>query len=172
MEAADAELLKDGRAGVQKVMVVLSDGAANEGQSCLDTTTKVKKVTVITPDPDPHCMQPCQTAVNDATTYKNSAGSAKVLVYTILYGDQSNGANCQTYQQNDEVPAITSLTAMQAMASPGNYYPDPDPTNLTDDLPADRLGSGRGHVPHRPVAHAPVPVAAAAATGAGYAFGR
>jgi Flp pilus assembly protein TadG len=130
MEAADAELIKDGRTGVQKVMVVLSDGAANEGQSCLDTTTKVKGKTVITPDPDPHCMQPCQTAVNDATTYKASAGSAKVLVYTILYGDQTNGANCQTYQQNDEVPAITSLTAMQEMASPGNYYPDPDPTNL------------------------------------------
>ena len=130
MEAADAELIKDGRTGVQKVMVVLSDGAANEGQSCLDTTTKVKGKTVITPDPDPHCMQPCQTAVNDATTYKASAGSAKVLVYTILYGDQTNGADCQTYQQNNEVPAITSITAMQEMASPGNYYPDPDPTNL------------------------------------------
>jgi hypothetical protein len=130
MEAADAELLKDGRVGVQKVMVVLSDGAANEGQSCLDTTTVVNKVSVITPDPDPHCMQPCQTAVNDATTYKASAGSAKVLVYTILYGDQSTGTNCQTYQQNNEVPAITSITAMQQMASPGNYYPDPVPTNL------------------------------------------
>ena len=126
MEAADAELIKDGRTGVQKVMVVLSDGAANEGQAVQDTTTTVHRQTVITPDPDPHCMQPCQTAVNDATTYKGSAGSAKVLVYTILYGDQSIGADCQTYQQNDESPAITSITAMQEMASPGNYYPDPD----------------------------------------------
>jgi Putative Flp pilus-assembly TadE/G-like len=130
MEAADAELIKDGRVGVQKVMVVLSDGAANEGQSCLDTTTTVHHQTVITPDSDPHCMQPCQTAVNDANTYKGSAGSAKVLVYTILYGDQSSGTACQTYQQNDESPAITSITAMQAMASPGNYYPDPIPSNL------------------------------------------
>ena len=130
MEAADAELIKDGRTGVQKVMVVLSDGAANEGQSCLDTTTKVKGKTVITPDPDPHCMQPCQTAVNDATTYKGGAGSAEVLVYTILYGDQTTGADCLTYQQQKESPAITSITAMQEMATPGNYYPDPDPTNL------------------------------------------
>jgi hypothetical protein len=126
MEAANAELIKDGRAGVQKVMVVLSDGAANEGQSCLDTGTKKKPVA----DPDPHCMQPCQTAVNDAATYKAAAGSAHVLVYTILYGDQTNGADCKTYQQNAEIPAITSLTAMQEMATPGNYYPDPDPTNL------------------------------------------
>lgn len=130
MEAADAELIKDGRTGVQKVMVVLSDGAANEGQLCQDTTTTVHRQTVITPDSDPHCMQPCQTAVNDATTYKGSAGSANVLVYTILYGDQSSGTACQTYQQNNESPAISSITAMQEMASPGNYYPDPDPANL------------------------------------------
>ena len=127
METAYSELQKDGRTGVQKIMVVLSDGAANEGQDCQDTTTKVKGKTVITPDPDPHCMQPCQTAVNDAATFK----AAGVLVYTILYGDQSSGTDCQTYQQNNESPAITSITAMQEMASPGDYYPDPIPANLT-----------------------------------------
>ncbi len=131
MEAADAELIKDGRTGVQKIMVVLSDGAANEGQSCQDVKTVVKGKTVTTPDSDPHCMQPCQTAVNDATAYKGAAGSAKVLVYTILYGDQSSGTACQTYQQNDESPAISSITAMQEMASPGDYYADPIPSNLT-----------------------------------------
>ncbi len=43
MAAADAELIKDGRTGVQKIMVVLSDGAANEGQSCQDVKTVVRE---------------------------------------------------------------------------------------------------------------------------------
>jgi len=47
-----------------------------------------------------------------------------------VFGDQTTGADCLTYQQQKESPAITSITAMQEMATPGNYYPDPDPTNL------------------------------------------
>jgi hypothetical protein len=118
LEAAYAELQKDGRPGVQKVIVLLSDGAANEGQSC-QTVRGVK-------DSDPHCMQPCQTAVNDATTYKNSG----VLIYTILYGDQSGGPACQDYTGANEVPFQQPWTAMQNIASTGQYYPDPDPANL------------------------------------------
>ena len=123
IEAGYAELQANGRSGVQKVIVLLSDGAANEGQNCVSTTSHGHTVK----DSDPHCMQPCQSAVNDAATYKAN----HVLNYSILYGDQSGGPACQDYTGDDEVPALQPWTAMQNIASPNNYYPDPDPTNLT-----------------------------------------
>ncbi len=119
LEAGYAELQAHGRAGVQKVIVLLSDGAANNGQNC--TTSRSGKK-----DTDPHCMQPCQSAVNDAAGYKLNG----VLIYTILYGDQTSGPACQDYTGANEVPFQQPWTAMQNIASPGNYFPDPDPTNL------------------------------------------
>jgi Flp pilus assembly protein TadG len=121
--AAYNELQQDGRPGVQKIIVLLSDGAANEGQNCVTTQDRRGRDVK---DPDPKCMQPCQSAVNDAATYKAQG----ILVYSILYGDQSGGPACQDYTGDPEVPAQQPWTAMQAIASPGNYYPDPDPTNL------------------------------------------
>lgn len=122
MTAAYNELNLHGR-GVQKVIVLLSDGAANYGQNCVTKTVNGKQVK----DTKPHCIQPCQSAVNDAATYKAQG----VLIYTVLYGDQSGGIACQDYTGANEVPFQQPWTAMQAMASPGNYYPDPDPNNLT-----------------------------------------
>jgi hypothetical protein len=122
IEAGYAELQADGRAGVQKVIVLLSDGAANTGQNC---PTQRSNGTW-PPSSDAHCNQPCNTAVNDAASYK----SAGVLVYSILYGDQSGGPACQTYTGANESPFTEPWTAMQEIASPNDYYPDPDPTNL------------------------------------------
>jgi hypothetical protein len=123
MEAAYNELQADGRAGVQKIIVLLSDGAANEGQNCASTTDRHGNTIK---DTDPHCMQPCQSAVNDAATYKQQG----ILIYTILYGDQSNGTPCQDYTGDDEVPAISAAQAMKNIATTNNYYPDPNPDNL------------------------------------------
>ena len=122
MAAANTELNLHGRPGVQKIIVLLSDGAANLGQNCVTKTVNGKQVK----DTQPHCIQPCQSAVNDAATYKAQG----VLIYTILYGDQTTGPACQDYTGANEVPFQQPWTAMQAIASPGNYYPDPNPTNL------------------------------------------
>ncbi len=103
---------------MQKVIVLLSDGAANIGQNCRgrghDTTTGSgrNRHTATTKDPDVHCMQPCQTAVNDANSYT----AAGVLVYSILYGDQSNAPYCQDYDGDNESPQITPQTAMENIA--------------------------------------------------------
>jgi Flp pilus assembly protein TadG len=126
MTAAYAELQANGRPGVQKVIVLLSDGAANEGQNCVTTTKTVRGKTVTTKDTKPHCIQPCQSAINDAAGYKANG----VLIYTILYGDQSGGPYCEDYTGDNEVPQITPQSAMQQIASPNNYYPDPNPANL------------------------------------------
>jgi Flp pilus assembly protein TadG len=122
LEAAYAELQTDGRSGVQKIIVLLSDGAANEGQNCVTTTVHGQQVK----DSDPHCMQPCHTAVNDATTYKAQG----VLIYTILYGDQTGGPPCQDYTGANESPSMQPQAAMQQMASTNDYFPDPNPANL------------------------------------------
>jgi hypothetical protein len=71
-------------------------------------------------------MQPCQSAVNDADTFKAQG----VLIYTILYGNQSGGPACQDYTGANEAPFQEPWTAMQNIASPGDYFADPDPDNL------------------------------------------
>ena len=50
-------------------------------------------------------------------------------MYTILYGDQSGGPACQPRTGSNESPAMTPQTAIQDIASPGNYHPDPNPAN-------------------------------------------
>ncbi len=141
LEAGYAQLQTNGRAGVQKVIVLLSDGAANTGPNCQDVTTTTttgsgrnkKTVTTTTKDQDPKCLTPCHAAINDATGYKNS----KVLIYTILYGDQSDAPYCLDYSNKDrEVPNITPQGTMQQIAGTNavtgqlDYWADPDPTDL------------------------------------------
>lgn len=133
MEASYAELQADGRSGVQKVMVILSDGAANMGQGCPEADRRGNYASTT----DPHCTNPCGHAVADAGTYK----AAGVLIYTILYGSQSDAPYCQNYTSGGvaqgaptstyETPRITPQQAMQQMASPNDYYEDPNPSSLT-----------------------------------------
>jgi hypothetical protein len=126
LEAANAELQKDGRPGVQKVIVLLSDGAANTGQNCNINPT------------DPHCTHPCQTAENDAATYQSQG----VLMYTVLYGQIGGTDVCQTSTGKNE--GIIPAAAMQAIASPGNYFPDPDPANLQNVFQKISMDMGAG----------------------------
>jgi Flp pilus assembly protein TadG len=127
LDAAQTEINKDGRAGVQKVIIILSDGAANTGPNYLSNT-------------NPYRTNPCGQAINSASASKAS----KVLMYSIAYdiaGDGSDpcyaaqGAkvNGKTAGDQDtpEVPRIQSYQALQQIASPGNYYAQPQPSQLT-----------------------------------------
>ncbi len=122
MESGYSELNADGRAGVQKVMVILSDGAANTGQNC-----PAQKANGSWPSSsDPHCTNPCGHAVADASTYK----AAGYLIFTILYNDGQGTESCQNWTGANESPAITPAQAMQQMASPNEYFLDPNPSQL------------------------------------------
>jgi hypothetical protein len=123
MESAYAEMTADGRAGVSKVMVILSDGAANTGQNC---PAQNKNGTWPTSN-DPHCKNPCGHAVADATAYK----AAGWMIFTILYNDGQGNEACQAWNGNNESPSITPAQAMQQMASPNEYFLDPNPSALT-----------------------------------------
>ena len=114
LDAAQAELNADGRPGVQKVIIFLSDGAANTGPSYLPSTS-------------PYRTQPCHTAVGIAAASKAS----KVLIYSIAYDlDVSGALACKSALGGDESPAIKANQAMQQIATPGNYFYQPQPTQL------------------------------------------
>jgi Flp pilus assembly protein TadG len=114
LDAAQAELDANGRPGVQKVIIFLSDGAANTGPSYLPATS-------------PYRTQPCHTAIQIAAASKAS----KVLVYSIAYDLDVSGAEaCQSALGGNESPQILANQAMQQIATPGNYYYQPQPTQL------------------------------------------
>ncbi|MGZ4396260.1 MAG: pilus assembly protein TadG-related protein [Gaiellaceae bacterium] len=114
IEAAQAELQKDGRPTGPDVIVFLSDGAANTGPSYYSTSS-------------PYRTKPCHQGVTSA----NTAKAAGTTVYTIGYalGDDTGG--CNSYTGVDESPAITVYQAMQGMASAASdFYNQPTPGQL------------------------------------------
>lgn len=132
IDAAYAELQKDGRPGAQKAIVILSDGAANVGPSTL-------------PSSSPYLTDPCGQGVTSAGIAKAN----KVLVYSIAYtaqgdscwaspGAMVNGSVVTNQQfgqvkEPDQYGQITNpaLAALQNMASdPTNFYNLPNPTSL------------------------------------------
>jgi hypothetical protein len=114
IDAAQAELNKDGRPGVPNVIVLLSDGAANTGPSYLPTSS-------------PYRTQPCHQGISSS----QAAQGAGTVVYTIGYalGDDTGG--CTSYTGAVEKPAITVYQAMQGMASTStDFYNQPTPGQL------------------------------------------
>ena len=124
IDAAYAELQKDGRTGAQKAIVILSDGAANTGPNTLPSTS-------------PYLTNPCGQGVTSAGIAKAN----KVLVYSIAYTAQTDtcyaapgalvNGKIQGWQTQTEVPAIGPVTALSEMATdPTNFYNLPSPTSL------------------------------------------
>ena len=140
LEAGYAAVQAQGRSGVQKVIVLLSDGAANIGQNCDDvvTTTTTGSGRTSTRRPRPPRIR-IRTACSRARRRQRRhhlQGGSKVLVYSILYGDQSDAPYCKDYDGDNESPQITPQTAMEEIAGSNsvtgasNYFEDPDPTDL------------------------------------------
>jgi hypothetical protein len=114
IDAAQQELDADGRPGVQQVIVFLSDGAANTGPTYYPTTS-------------PYRTQPCQQGVNSAADAKAQGA----IVYSILYDSSDGSPLCGAQGGGNEQPQMYSNQAMQQIASSGNFYDQPNPTQLT-----------------------------------------
>jgi Flp pilus assembly protein TadG len=115
LDVAKQELDANGRSDAQQVIVLLSDGAANTGPTYL-------------PANSPYRTAPCHTAVNIAAAQK----ADHVLLYSIAYDLSGAGAlNCQAQSGANESPTIYANQALQQIASPGNYFAEPNPTSLT-----------------------------------------
>jgi hypothetical protein len=117
LEAAQAELDKNGRPDVKDIIVFLSDGAANIGPTYYPSTS-------------PYRRRPCAQGVMSAAGIK----ARGTVIYSIGYDlDALNGgANaCESYTGAPESPAITAYSALQQIAStPATFYDKPSPGQL------------------------------------------
>ena len=112
IDAAQAEIVKDGRPGTQKVIVLLSDGAANTGPSYY-------------PASSPYRSTPCHQGITSAQT-ATAAGSS---VYSIGY-DVGHDI-CKNANGSNEIPAIKAFDALQGIASDSTqFYNQPDAAQL------------------------------------------
>jgi len=100
--AAQNDLAANGRAGVQKVIIVLSDGDASSGSSYMTTAKRYDQ---------------CQQAVDAAAAAKTSG----TRIFTIAYGaSTSSTGSCST-----DTPHISACSAMSQIASSaGDFYSD------------------------------------------------
>lgn len=118
IEAAQDELDRSGRPEAPDIIVMLSDGAANTGPTYL-------------PNGSLYRTQPCNQGVRSAGTIK----SRKTTVYTIGYDLDATAPGTNVCKNGvsgaAESPSITAYSALQQMASPGNFYNHPTPTDLS-----------------------------------------
>ena len=118
IDAAQAELVKDGRVGTQKIIVFLSDGAANTGP-------------LYYPASSPYLLTPCHQGI----TSSQAAHAAGTSVYSIGYDVGHD--RCQKeikgppVSRVNEVPAIDGLQALQGIASdPTQFFNQPNAAQL------------------------------------------
>jgi hypothetical protein len=120
IEKAQAELTAHGRAGVDRVIVFFSDGAANIGPTYYPTNSPYRK-------------QPCHQGVTSAGTVK----SGGTIVYSIGYDLNAvdGGANVCRYNGGSgplETPSITAYSALQQIASSSDqFYVEPSSGDLS-----------------------------------------
>ncbi len=122
LAAAQAQLAGWGRAGVDKVIVMISDGGANELDASWNCTTYGKL--------RPSCQDPCRRGIEAAQAAKDAGTD----VYAIAYGDLGPDEMCRVVDDyvyaDRSAPQMSGYDAMEQIASPGKYYPDPDPAEL------------------------------------------
>jgi len=118
IDAAQKELVKDGRPGALKIIVLLSDGAANTGP-------------LYYPASSPYLLTPCHQGI----TSSKAAQAAGTSVYSIGY-DVGHDV-CQKeikgppVSRTAESPAITGLQALQGIASDSSqFYNQPNAAEL------------------------------------------
>jgi hypothetical protein len=121
IEKAQAELSLHGRAGVDRVIIFFSDGAANIGPTYYAASSPYRK-------------QPCHQGVTSAGTVK----SGGTIIYSIGYDLNAvdGGANTCRYNGGGgplETPSITAYSAIQSIASSsGQFYVQPSSGDLSN----------------------------------------
>jgi Putative Flp pilus-assembly TadE/G-like/von Willebrand factor type A domain len=117
IDAAQAELAAHGRPTAQKVIIFLSDGAANTGPLYYDASS-------------PYLVTPCHQGIASSQA-ATAAGSTVFAIGYDLAHDRCQGENKATQRRTNEVPAITSEEALQGIASTkAQFYNQPDAAQL------------------------------------------
>jgi Flp pilus assembly protein TadG len=117
LEAAQAELVADGRPGVTKVIIFLSDGAANTGPLYYPATS-------------PYLTQPCHQGIASAQAITAAGTTVFSIGYDVEH-DRCQGETKATQARAPEQPAITAAEALpQIASSPSDFYDKPSPGQL------------------------------------------
>ncbi len=119
--AAEREFDAHARPGVAKVIVMISDGAANQIDDPKCTTSTEEQWA---------CAHPCEAGINNADTLKKSGTEIYAIVYSDLEGDEYCGATMNYGGSGAPSNPLTGYQAMEQIASPGDYLVDPDPAKL------------------------------------------
>jgi hypothetical protein len=123
LEAAQAELVDHGRPGVAKVIVFLSDGAANTGPLYYDASST-------------YLTQPCHQGIASATVIKDAHTTVFSIGYDLEH-DRCQGETKATQARSPEQPSITAEEALRQIASPQiaggppYFYNKPSPGDLS-----------------------------------------
>ena len=157
LRQAQAELLAHGRPNVPNYIVFLTDGEANIGSVYGANDPNF-------PQNGVDDQRPCQTAIDLANSYK----AAGTTIYSIGYAlgnnvrctagafhkKDSNGnwqpctlptSGCYHYASNtDESPALTSYNTLSQIASPGNFYNQPNAAQVSTIFAAIATDIGQG----------------------------
>ena len=156
LRQAQAELTAHGRASVPDYIIFLTDGEANIGSVYGPSTAY--------PQGNADDQQPCHTAISLANSYKAQG----TTIYSIGYALGNNvnctagafrkrdsqgnwvpcsqpTANCYHYAgPTAESPAITSYNTLSQIASPGNFYNQPNAAQLDTIFAAIATDIGQG----------------------------
>jgi len=110
IDAAQAEIAKDGRSNADHVIVFFTDGAANTGPSYY-------------PQSSPYRQQPCHQGVTSAGLAKAAGTTIYSIGYT-LNGMGGSAERClaQSYNGPDEQPTITAYDAVSEIASSASTF--------------------------------------------------
>ena len=121
--------MPDGRDGTQKVIIILSDGAANKGPGYLPPTS-------------PYRTNPCQTAVDvaggcqvqrradvlDRLRHRRAPAPRPAIADK---GSIVNGSDRRAATR-PKAPRSRRTTRSRRSRQPGNYYAQPEPVALTN----------------------------------------
>jgi Flp pilus assembly protein TadG len=114
IEAAQAELVAHGRANVPRMIVFLTDGAANTGPTYYSTSS-------------PYRMKPCHQGITSAAAAKATG----TVIYALGYALDDDTGGCRAYTGTVEAPAITVRQALTQIATtPDKFLERPGPGEL------------------------------------------
>jgi hypothetical protein len=118
IDAAQAELVKDGRPGTTKIIVLLSDGAANTGP-------------LYYPANSPYLLTPCHQGITSSQLAHAAGTSVYSIGYDVGHDICQKEIKGPPVSRTAESPAITGGQALQGIASdPTQFYNQPNAAEL------------------------------------------
>jgi hypothetical protein len=118
IDAAQAEIVKDGRPGTIKIIVLLSDGAANTGP-------------LYYPANSPYLLTPCHQGITSSQVAHAAGTSVYSIGYDVGHDICQKEIKGPPVSRTAESPAITGLQALQGIASdPTQFYNQPNAAEL------------------------------------------